>query len=375
MTVLIDVISEPSRILEIEGVWNALISKCGKNPLFLSGFVKQFMEFYRSKGWTPLVLVISADKMVVGIAPLMTKKKVGVRFVKFLSKSWFSPDFIVDDQYREPCITSTLDFLFKNLRCQFVDLTLPVESPNLRILKQKCKANRIYCYTKRGRWADMGHCIIPTGYTWAELRSSRGKNFRRKFKKIERHLDRAGSWKIIHVENGKKESGAIRKILDVERMSWKEAVRTRRGIETDQDLLMIWKGSQHMTRTEPDFKWSVCFLELNNQTLAYSLALQYKEAAFIVKTSYDKRYKKFYPGIYVNNAAIRELFNKRRIRKIDLLTDLPFHRTWTSRSLPRVKVMISRKSVLPTIMGFMFASAYAHADPLLKKAPFISDLE
>ena len=380
MTLLIRVIPDPSELPEIEGVWNILINKCSKNPIFLSGFIKQFMEFYRSKGWTPLVLVISADKTIVGIAPLMTKKRFGVRFVKFLSKSWFSPDFIIDEQYRENCIAHILDFLFKTLKCQFVDLTMPAESQNLQILKQKCKANRIYFCTKRGSWADMSHCIIPVGCTWDDFKRLRGRNFRRRFKKIERNLDRVGSWRIIRVENGDKGSDAIKKILDVERMSWKEAWRTRKGIEIDQDLLMIWKGSQYTARIEPDFKWRAWFLELNDQTLAYSLVLQYKETAFIIKTSYDERYKRFFPGIYVNNAAIRELFNKRQVRKIDWLTDLPFHRNWTSICLPRVRVMMSRKSVLPTIMGHVLTSEFtrnildAIPDTLSEKAPFIGDL-
>jgi len=121
---------------------------------------------------------------------------------------------------------------------------------------------------------------------------------------------------------------------------------------------MTWNGSRYTARTEPDFNWSVWFLEFNGQTWAYALILQYKETAFIVKTSYDERYRRFQPGIYINNAAIRELFNKRQVRKIDWLTDLPFHRNWTSMCLPRVGVKLSQKGVIPTIAGFVLASAY-----------------
>lgn len=358
MAFLIRVITDPNQLLEIEGFWNTLVNKTSENPIFLSGFIKQFMEFYRSNGWSPWFLVISIDKIIVGIAPLMTKKKFGVRFAKFLSESYFSPDFIADDRHRERCIALTLNFLFKTLRCQFVDLTLPAESSNLQILKQKCKAKRIYFCTKRLRWADMRHSIIHIRDTWDKFKSLRGKNFRKKFKKIERDLDQAGSWRITCVENENNGSDAMRRILDVERMSWKQSWRTRRGIKTDKDLLMIWNGAQYTARIEPDFKWSVWFLELNDQTLAYSLVLQYKEMAFITKTSYDERYKRFYPGIYVNNAAIREIFNKRQVKIIDLLTDLPFHRTWTSICLPRVKVMMSRKSVVPAILGYVLTSEY-----------------
>jgi len=304
------------------------------------------MEFYLSRGWTPLVLVTSKDNTIVGIAPLITNKKFGVRFAKFVGNAWFPPDFIVDDRYRETCIARTLDFLFKTLQCHFVEFTLPAESPNLRILKQKCKGNKIYFCTKPA----IGHCIIPIRCTWDEFKASRGRNFRRKFKKIERKLDRAGSWRIMCIENENNGSDAIKKILDVEKMSWKETWRTQMGVKIDPDLPMIWKAAQYTARTEPDFKWSAWFLELNGKTLAYCLFFQHKEVAFDVKTSYDERYKKFYPGVYVNNVAIRELFNRREVRNIDFLIDLPFHRIWTSKCLPRVRVMMSRKGVSSVIM-------------------------
>jgi len=376
MGVSLHVIPDPSRLREREEVWNMFMSKCNENPFLLSGFIKQFMAIYRSKGWAPLILVISAEETIVGIAPLMTKKSFGVRFVKFLSKSWFSPDFVIEDRYREACIEIILDFLFNTLRSQFVDLVLPAESPNHRILKQKCEANGIYFCTKRGRWADMGHSIIPITHTWDEFRSSRGRNFRRRFKKVERNLNQAGPWRVVCVEKGNDVSVAFEKILDVERKSWKQAWRTRRGTETDEDLLIIWRGSKH-SETEPSFKWGVWFLELNGKTVAYSLVLQYKKSAFIVKTSYDDRYRGFYPGIYVNNFAIRELFDKRQVRRIDWLTDLPFHRNWTNTCLPRVRVMMSPKDIVPATMAFVLASEHARnilhfaPDQLLTTVPLV----
>lgn len=366
MTVSIHVVPEFSKLHEIEAVWNKLINKYGKNPFFLTGFVKQFMEFYRSKEWTPLPLVISTDDVITGIAPLMIRKKFGVRTVKFLSKFAFSPDFILNDQYRQTHIASILDFLFKTLRCQFVDLTLPAESPNLRIVKQMCKAKRIYF------WANphMGRCIIPVQYTWDEFKKRKGYNFRRRFKRLERKLDRAGSWRTICIGKRNNRSDAIKWILDVERKSWKQAWRAQRGIKMDQDLLMVWKASQYMARTEPNFNWKVWFLKLNDQTLAYTLVLQYKETAYIVKTSFDEGYRKFQPSIYINNAAIRELFKEGHVRNIDWLTDLPFHRNWTKISIPRVKVMMSRSALIRTIIGFMLPNVPARMkvilDPRLK---------
>ena len=62
--------------------------------------------------------------------------------------------------------------------------------------------------------------------------------------------------------------------------------------------LRALQTSQHTGRIEPNFNWSVWFLELNNKTLASCLVLRYKKVASITKGSYNEQYKRFYPGIY-----------------------------------------------------------------------------
>jgi hypothetical protein len=346
------VISNSNKIFELEPDWNAIVNSSCSNPFLLSEFVRQFTESNSSMGWAPLILVFSAKNRIVGIAPFMAKKKFGVRSVKFVYKSVYSPDFIAHDQYREICIARTLDFLFKTLKCKFADFSLPVGSSNFQILKQRCKANRIHFWTA----SEMGHRILPIRCTWNEFEARRGKNFRQQFKKAKRKLDQAGSWKITCTAENEGPH-AVEKILDVERMSWKEAWRIQRGEKTDEDLMTIIKASQHTAKIEPTFKWNVWFLELNNQTIAYLLVLKYKEVAFLTKTSYDERYRRFYPGQYLRNSVIRELFNERRVKSIDFLSDLPHHRTWTSVCLPRVRVILA-KGVLPTIAQSMFVNDF-----------------
>jgi hypothetical protein len=337
---------------EVEGSWNSFINKCSENLSFLSKFVEQFMESARLEGWTPMILLILVDGKVTGISPLKIRRQFGIRIAKFLLAPWFSPDLISENQYRKICIAQTLSFLFGFLRCQLVDLTLPSESPNLQWLRQKYQSNGIHFYSMH----DKGRRILHVSGTWSEFEAFKGRSFIRRFKKMERHLDRAGSWRITSIDNENEASHAIDKILDVESRSWKECRRTKMGVEMDQDLMMIWNGSQHMAKVEPEFSWSAWFLELGGQTMAYVLVLQYKDVAYIAKTSYDKRFRKFSPGIYVQNVAIRELFNRGRIRKIDFSTDLPYHRIWTSTCMPRVRVVMARTGPLSTLIRFALAN-------------------
>jgi hypothetical protein len=370
MGVSVHAISDSNALSKIESAWNALTTKHSNNPFLLSGFVKQYMEFNHSKGWTPLVLTMSVGDKLVFASSLKTGNKLGVRFATFLSKSWLSPDFIVDNQYRETCMEHFLDFLFNTLHCQIADLILPAESLNLQVLKQKCKAKSISFFTIPA----IGHMIIPVNRTWDEFRNSRTRNFRRTFKRIEQKISQAGLWKITSAEKGDNQLDVVEKIFDVEKMSWKEEWRAHTG-KKDTDLLMILAGSQRMAEIEPSFKWDVWFLELNNQTLAYWLVIQYKDVAYLAKTSYDKRYERFSPGICVLNAVIRELFNG-PTKKVDFLTELPYMEIWTDLRMPRVRVVMSKSSALLTFIRFPLSTKAAKGilHSLSKKAPFIAKL-
>jgi hypothetical protein len=361
--------SNLDELLKIEDSWNEFIRDHVRNPFFLSGFFKEFMSLSQNSNWAPAVLIFSVSGRIVGIAPLATKTKLGVRMGKFLLSSNLFPDFVLDDKYQELCFDKTFDYMFSTLHCKVVFLTVSAKSSFEKLKQLGSKKRLALVATPAG-----GHRILPIRSTWAEFEASRGRNFRHKFKEIERNLDRFGSWRISCIENGKEEF-VVKKIFDIEKMSWKEELRVRTG-KKDRDLLIFLEGSQHMVEIEPGFKWDVWFLELNNQAIAYSLFIEYKGVSYCVKTSYDRRYKRLYPGIYVINAAICEFFNKRQIRKIDFLTDLPFQGTWTSLCSPRVRIMMTCIGGLPYIVKFALLSKPVKGILALlsKRAPSIADL-
>jgi len=352
--VSIRAIANSRELLEIEDAWNAIINECSKNPFLLSHFVTGLMELRSLHGWTPLVLVVSINNTIVGLAPFVLREKFGVRFSRFIFESAFSPDFISYDKNREISISSSLDYLFKTLQCKFALLILPAESPNFNVLRKVCHAKKIRL------WATLTHRhrLVPVMHNWEAFTAQRGGHFKRTLRRIERKLDRAGSWRLKCVEPDENtRADTIKKIRNVDRMSWKEFWRERKGERADQMLELVLKGCSNAAK-EPDFKWNVWFLELNDNTLAYSLVLQYKDMAYLSKTSYDQRYKGCFPGIYVQNAAIRDILERKMVQNIDFMTDLPFHRNWTSITLPRVQVILAQRGIFPTITGSVLASSH-----------------
>ena len=346
----VKVITNPDKTIEVD--WNELVSQSCENPFLLHGFVLQIMKSSYLNDYSGLILVFSHEEKIIGIAPLMERKRFGVRDVKFTNKFVYSPDLIVDDNNRQILISLVLNFLFKNLNCKFVEFTLPIESPTLNILKEQCKDRGINFKVAY----EMGHRILPVGCSWNEFQSLRGKNFRQQFRKAEKKLDLAGPWKTVSVFDNEG-TGVIERILDVERRSWKDTWRNKKGDYVDEDLVNILYASQITAKNEPAFKWKVWFLELNDQAIAYLLVLHYKNKAYLTKTSYDEKYRKFYPGQFLRKSVISDLFNEGQTNTIDFLTDLPHHQTWTSICKHRATITMT-KGVIPNFVHSTFGNEF-----------------
>jgi hypothetical protein len=244
-----------------------------------------------------------------------------------------------------------VEYLVKALNCRFASFYLPFGSQNLETLEQQCKVNGMRFSANN----QPGHCILPVECTWDEFQERKGR--RRIIRQIERKLNQIGPWEIVYVENVRNRSDVLEKILDVERMSWKESWRSGRQIASDEELLMIWEGSQINAKTNTDFKGSVWFLQINRETVAYAFVIKYKNTAYIAKTSFNNKYRKFYIGKYIMHTAIRDLFNEDKINAIDFMTELPFMSFWTPLSLSRVDVNMS-KGNLATFVQSLSANAY-----------------
>ena len=344
-------ILDPRKISAIREELDAFIGKNSDNPFLLSVFIKQTMESALRKGTIPILLFFRTEGRIIGAVPLVIGKRFGIRFAAFLFDFWFSPDFIFDLERNEICMQNTLSYLFNHLKCQFATFDLPAGSLNVPVLERICATNGI-TYRKKND-AYLNHRIIPVERTWADFKKSRGKKFRCEFRSIERKLGNAGSWQITLFENTDHEEIALRKIKDVESASWKQIWRLQQNLLLDEQLFQLWTGSSFAIKTNPDFKRKVWLLELNGTTIAYSFAIQYKGTAYLAKTSYNKQYRGIYPGVYIFNWAIRDLFNCGEVKNIDFLTNLPFLKKWASQYKSRSRFVL-HKGFLPKLLAILF---------------------
>ena len=346
----ISAILKTSGINEIKEELDVFFMDNSSNPFIFTKAIVDEMNSVSGQNAFPVVLVFRVKGKIVGVAPLFFRQKLGVRSAQLLFGYDYSPDFFVDPKYRQICMQKTIEFIFNKLGSSFSTLDLPSGSMNLCSLASICKAQKIGVRIKNHDY--MQHCVIPVNCTWDEFLKSKSHHFRHRFKNIEKKLRAAGEWKITSFSNGEDEPNVTKKIMGVEETCWKQNWRENNNISVDPYLQKDLAWSRLAARNFPGYKRSVWFLELNGQIIAYCLVVQYKGTAYISKTSYNNQFRHLYPGIYLINVVIRELFNSGCVRLIDFMTNLPFMQIWTDKRLLRVRFLLSKGFVPKLLVSF-----------------------
>jgi hypothetical protein len=339
--------------------WDDFVRNFSANALYLGGFVSYYCMIARQQGWTPQLIEMTVDGKLVGIATLRTKGILGARRARSLMPPACGADFVVDPIFREEFVSKAVGFILKKLRCQFLDLTIAAESPNLEALRKACKFLGPEFEAPAGEEHFREHSVLRVQGTWEEFKSRKGKDFARHYERIERKLGSAGRWQVTSAAIDGPDT--VKKINAIESNSWKSTWRREKGVRADENLVALldyWKSESSRRGGLP----RVWLLELNGNPIAYEIACQLNGVVLQCKTSYDDRYKEFSPGDFIIHAAIRDLFDSGKVTTIDFLAKIPSNARWTSLVLQREIVTVSRTiPVVSTLVTNLGKNRYVRA--------------
>jgi hypothetical protein len=339
---MLKVISSIREFEQVESSWDEL-AKTGTNWHMLGDFVRNMMLYSESRGQIPIVVLEMINGHAVGICAFVAQRRYGFRVARFLLPAEYSPDFIVAPGHREAFVADSLEVLFERMKCQIAFLSLPGGSPQGVAVNRYCRRKGL----KLAREVSSRHSVIMVDQGWKEFEMQQGGEFRRHFRKIEGKLTRSGAWTTVQAKANGAES--VKKIEAVETYSWKhQDRRKKKPILAGLRGYITYPNSRSLDHLTPD----VFFLELNGAPIAYAIVCKIDGVAYIAKTSYDNRYLHFYPGQYVQHTAIRSLFDAKRVSRIDFMTDLPYHRKWTSLREPREIFRISQSGLVFALCDF-----------------------
>jgi hypothetical protein len=310
------------------------------NPFLTYQFLSNALKVYNTNRETPVIIIYRFKREIIGVAALLLIKRFFFRIATSLPRHSFSPDFIFLNEYRSTLLELTINILFHKLNSKLLLLYLPAESQTNLCVQNLCVRTNLFLQQDAEHF--LNHKITTIDKSWDELEGNRTSNLRRQFRVFERNLDNSGLWKITFTPLEPDNSAEIfNKIFEIENMSWKKIRQEQTGV-FDRDLPWILESSLSTLKQTGQFNASVGFLELNNTNVAYSLYLQFRETAYIAKTSFAEKYRRLYLGIFLNNEVIKNLFQKGEVKRVDWLTSLEFMRNWPSSSHIRFRYLISQ---------------------------------
>jgi CelD/BcsL family acetyltransferase involved in cellulose biosynthesis len=375
MNAYIKTVSDADEIHRMKSEWDSLVHESSGNPFLLADLATSFILLSNAGGWNPMIVTLSSESKLLGFAPLMEKKARGLRLAKFILRPAYSPDLVISSEKRSIYAPLIIDYVLNHRGYHLLSLDLKVGSPYLQDIKRGCKRSGLHYSVI----SENGHRVLSVRSTWQDFEKHKGGKFRRKFRKIEHNLDKIGAWKIVCANRDDAFTEVLSKILEVEKESWKETWRAQKRLSVDAVLLAILEGLKNAVQTQLDLDWTIWFLEMNGLPIAYTLIILYSGVAYVTKTSYNARYRRFYPGIYINHAAIRQLWDTKKVKLVDFLTDLPFMETWTDNVEGRIKMVISKNPILPLLFGSLLQNNYikktvgAVVKPILERISELAD--
>jgi hypothetical protein len=329
------IISDVEGMKKIEHLWNAFISEHCGYPFLLSGFVNQLLR-PNSRNLKMRILVFFVADKIVGVVPLQIRDELfhSVRF------HWLPSDPVSDPRYTRAVLRETLLILFRKWGRHMAVFTLTPKSQYLHVLKEVCRELGIaFSY-----YPISGRAIVPVKGSWIEFEQGRRK-LRREFERTGRRMREMGQLKVDWFGNGDNQAEVYKKILEVETASWKSTDQPSEKLKIDPSILLFLNGFVQTSLAVPKFNWGVAFLELNGIPIAHSMFLEYNGEAYICKTSFNDRYRKQGPGIYINHLVVRKLMSKNEVKVIDFITDVPFSHKWASEVVPINRFIMLRKGM------------------------------
>jgi CelD/BcsL family acetyltransferase involved in cellulose biosynthesis len=334
----IKVITNLAEFQKIENEYDYFVSKWSENPFLTSIFIKSGALLSKFRGWDPLLLIIYNSNNIVGIAPLAIRKRFGICFAQFLYGPNFLMDFVISEKHREVCVSKILHILTRYLKCKFVDLTFSEDSATLAHLQKSCEASHIYFSTKKS-WFG-GHRIIPVASTWNDFVKTKNKRFRQKVRRAERKIEALGEWRVTCVDRFEKDPQVCEKVLEIWAHSWKKKWLDCMGFAFDPELSVALNALRATEKSTSPFRWKVYFLELKSIPIAFNLVFAVNGTAYLKRGAYDSRYKKFFPGFFLDNYVIHNLFNEAKVHVIDWCADHHYQKFWAPICLSRNDVKI-----------------------------------
>ncbi len=325
--------------------WNSVLAASGRRSLYLTHeWLDAWWRTHGAPGSELCILVVRDEQGIAALAPLVrvTRRYLGVpvRMIEFLSMSMYADhpaavtgtlDWIIRRDPL-PVIGALIDHLLRG-RDTWQALRLhpvPSDSPYLPLLVGE--AARRDCTVDRRHVLD--NAVIDCGQGWDRFFGGLTGDFRRTLRRRGENLAKIGAVAFSRID-ALETAGMFRRLLDVERRSWK----WERGVSLNSAAYGDF--FPEFARTAAGRGWlRTWVLSLGEEDIAYELCVTFQGELHCLKKSYDARYSTAFPGGLLERRIYEDAFRDGIIRIHTLWGDEAHKLRWHSALEPHEELLL-----------------------------------
>jgi CelD/BcsL family acetyltransferase involved in cellulose biosynthesis len=327
----VECISDFEAFLELEPVWNELVSAIRPDhPFFEYDWVKTWWECFGA-GSSLQILVLKAGDRPIAIAPLILTplrwSGVRVRRLGFLYNAHVPrADFLIAERHAE-VYQAIWNYISHKGGWDLLQLCQLVEgSATLDATSRLAEATG--CPT--GVWPSDVSPYTPLAQSWAEyfngLTAKHRSNLRNRFKR----LGAVGEVEVETVASAADMEDAMEAGLTLEAAAWKGKART--AISSDEKVSRFY--SMLATRAARHGWMRLHFLRAGHVRVAFDYSLCYGNKMHLLKLGYDPAYAPFSPSNLLLCKVLEGAFEE-GLSEYDLLgANVEWKRSWTNQARP-----------------------------------------
>jgi hypothetical protein len=240
----------------------------------------------------------------------------------------YCPQYVINKEYSREILEILFNYIFKKKKYKYFVITIPVSSALMKVFYSTVKKSTYKSIFVK----SSDYKILNLKGSWDSYIKTKKTSFRRNIRNSIKKMTKEGNWSIEKINSDFKKAKNIVNII--ENNSWKKHYKSEKKPLIDNDLDVFRYICERKNRF---YTWNLYSLKLNNKYIAYLLSIDYKDVVYMWKTSYDDKYKKLSPGVFVINTVLEEKFSGEH-KIVNWMTSLPVTDKWSKNVFRRVNL-------------------------------------
>jgi CelD/BcsL family acetyltransferase involved in cellulose biosynthesis len=314
----IEVVTDYSKFVALEAVWNRLLQRSGiDHPFLTHEWISVWWDCF-AQAATPYILTVLSGADIIAIAPLMLSRArlygCPIRRLQAIVNVYTERfDLLLGERPQETC-----ELIWGYLKDHADDWDvlelrqLPRDSQTLAHLPPLIERDGY----RVGRWTANEAPYVAIQQPWETYYKSLKKAHRSNVRNHTRQLEREGPVTLDVVAIDDRWEADMEDALKLEAVTWKVDEGT--SLRSRQESAAFYR---RMLQRAAQMGWlHMCFLKVGSVRIAVRISLLFRNKLFMLKSGYDEAYHRYSPGQVLTERLLRDAWDK-KWEEVDFLGD------------------------------------------------------